>query len=45
MKLLELIEEKLLEELDPKVRLVLETGRYLIEGGGKGIRKKQYPSV
>ncbi len=38
MKLLELIEEKLLEELDPKVKLVLETGKYLIEGGGKRIR-------
>jgi octaprenyl-diphosphate synthase len=38
MELLEAIERKLLEELNPKVRLVLETGRYLIEGGGKRIR-------
>jgi len=38
MELLEAIERKLFEELNPKVRLVLETGRYLIEGGGKRIR-------
>ena len=38
MVLLEAIEKRLLEELNPKVRLVLETGRYLIEGGGKRLR-------
>ena len=38
MVLLESIEKRLLEELNPKVRLVLETGRYLIEGGGKRMR-------
>ena len=38
MVLLEAIERRLLEELNPKVRLVLETGRYLIEGGGKRLR-------
>ncbi len=38
MLLLESIEKRLLEELNPKVRLVLETGRYLIEGGGKRLR-------
>ncbi len=38
MVLLEVIEKRLFEELNPKVRLVLETGRYLIEGGGKRLR-------
>lgn len=38
MLLLEEIERRLLEELNPKVRLVLEAGRYLIEGGGKRLR-------
>jgi len=38
MELLELIERKLIEELNPKVKLVLETGRYLIDGGGKRLR-------
>ncbi len=38
MVLLEAIERRLLEELNPKVRLVLETGRYLIDGGGKRLR-------
>ncbi|WP_457600094.1 polyprenyl synthetase family protein [Hydrogenivirga sp.] len=38
MVLLEAIEKRLLEELNPKVRLVLETGRYLIDGGGKRLR-------
>ncbi|RLJ70947.1 octaprenyl-diphosphate synthase [Hydrogenivirga caldilitoris] len=38
MLFLESIERRLIEELNPKVRLVLETGRYLIEGGGKRLR-------
>ncbi len=38
MELLEIIEERLINELQPEVRLVLETGKYLIEGGGKRIR-------
>ncbi|EDP76032.1 polyprenyl synthetase family protein [Hydrogenivirga sp. 128-5-R1-1] len=38
MVLLEAIERRLLEELNPKVKLVLETGRYLIDGGGKRLR-------
>ncbi len=38
MLLLDRIEERLLKELNPKVRLVLETGRYLIESGGKRLR-------
>jgi len=38
MVLLELIERRLLEELNPKVKLVLEAGRYLMEGGGKRLR-------
>ncbi len=38
MKLAELIEKRLVEELNPKVKLVLETGRYLIDGGGKRLR-------
>ena len=38
MELLELIEEELLRELNPKVRLVLEAGAYLIKGGGKRLR-------
>ncbi|NPB06933.1 MAG: polyprenyl synthetase family protein [Aquificae bacterium] len=38
MKLLELIEKRLLEELTPEVRLVLETGRYIVESGGKRLR-------
>ena len=38
MVLLEAIERKLLEELNPKVRVVLEAGKYLIEGGGKRLR-------
>jgi len=38
MSLLESIERRLLEELNPKVKLLLETGRYLIEGGGKRLR-------
>ncbi len=38
MELLKRIEEELLKELNPKVRLVLEAGRYLIEGGGKRLR-------
>ncbi|MDQ7083168.1 MAG: polyprenyl synthetase family protein [Aquificota bacterium] len=35
---MEAIERRLFDELNPKVKLVLETGRYLIEGGGKRIR-------
>jgi len=38
MVFLDAIEKRLVEELNPKVRLVLETGRYLIEGGGKRLR-------
>ncbi len=38
MLLLDIVEKRLLEELNPKVRLVLEAGRYLIEGGGKRLR-------
>jgi len=38
MELLGLIERGLLEELTPEVRLVLETGRYIVEGGGKRLR-------
>ncbi len=38
MILLDKIESRLLEELNPKVKLVLETGKYLIEGGGKRLR-------
>ncbi len=38
MKYLELIEEALLKELNPKVRTVLEVGRYIISGGGKRLR-------
>ena len=32
------IEERLLSELDPHVKLVLETGRYIVEAGGKRLR-------
>ncbi len=38
MDLIDVIERRLLEELNPKVRIVLETGRYLLEGGGKRLR-------
>jgi len=38
MDLLRIIEERLRGELNPKVELVLETGRYLIDGGGKRLR-------
>lgn len=38
MELLKEIEERLLRELNPKVRLVLETGRYIVESGGKRLR-------
>ncbi len=38
MYLLEKIEEELLENIDSKVRLILETGHYLIKGGGKRVR-------
>lgn len=38
MELLKSIEENLLKELNPKVRLVLETGRYIVESGGKRLR-------
>ncbi|NPB07747.1 MAG: polyprenyl synthetase family protein [Aquificae bacterium] len=38
MELLKVIEEGLLRELNPKVKLVLETGRYIVEGGGKRLR-------
>ncbi|GAB6066116.1 polyprenyl synthetase family protein [Aquifex pyrophilus] len=38
MKFLDAIEKRLLEELNPKVRLVLETGRYIVESGGKRLR-------
>ncbi|HHJ63782.1 MAG TPA: polyprenyl synthetase family protein [Aquifex aeolicus] len=38
MDLLRIIEERLTGELNPKVKLVLETGRYLIDGGGKRLR-------
>ncbi len=38
MELLKNIEKRLIEELNPKVKLVLETSRYLIEGGGKRLR-------
>ncbi len=38
MELLELIEERLIEELKPEVKPVLEAGEYLIKGGGKRIR-------
>ncbi len=38
MGLIEIIESRLLEDLNPKVKIVLEAGRYLIEGGGKRLR-------
>ncbi len=38
MELLERVEEELLENIDSRVRLVLETGQYLIKGGGKRLR-------
>lgn len=38
MELLKEIEENLLRELNPKVKLVLETGRYIVESGGKRLR-------
>lgn len=38
MKFLEVIEERLLKELNPKVKLVLETGKYIVESGGKRLR-------
>ncbi len=38
MKVIDAIEERLLKELNPKVRLVLETGRYIVESGGKRLR-------
>jgi len=38
MELLKEIEERLLKELNPKVRLVLETGKYIVESGGKRLR-------
>ncbi len=38
MELIEAIEKRIFEELNPKVKLVLETGRYIFEGGGKRLR-------
>jgi len=38
MEILKAIEDKLVEELNPKVRLVLEAGRYIVESGGKRLR-------
>ncbi len=38
MELLKVIEDRLLKDLNPKVRLILETGRYIVESGGKRIR-------
>ncbi|RUM32931.1 MAG: polyprenyl synthetase family protein [Aquifex sp.] len=38
MKFLDTIEERLLKELNPKVKLVLETGKYIVESGGKRLR-------
>ncbi|NPA32723.1 MAG: polyprenyl synthetase family protein, partial [Aquificae bacterium] len=38
MELLKEIEDYLLRELNPKVRLVLETGSYIIKSGGKRLR-------
>ena len=38
MELLKEIEENLLKELNPKVKLVLETGRYIVASGGKRLR-------
>ncbi len=38
MRFLDAIEKSLLEELNPKVKLVLETGRYIVKSGGKRLR-------
>jgi len=38
MKFLDTIEERLLKELNPKVKLVLKTGKYIVESGGKRLR-------